>query len=539
MKKLIILLLLLPILLLSKELVIASYNVDNLFDNVNNGTEYSDYILNKHNWNSITFKKKIEHIARVICELNADVIGLQEVENGNALKELQQYLKRNNCKYPYSAITHKRGLAIQVALLSKVKLKHNRDIRVGYASNFRDILKVTLQTTPKLTIYVNHWSSKRAKESARLRSARALVKDIKKLPKSREYIILGDFNSRYNECQNISAKNNDTNRVCGIDTILKTYINGKINKLNSQIEASFYHYNLWSEIAPYKRWSHSYYGNKGAIDSIIIPPNLLDNRGWFYKRGSFGVFKKSYLFKNGSINAWEYKNGKYTGKGYSDHLPIYATFSNSLKDNSKYESFFDKFWKLFVPKVKDSSKKQLSQAKEVSLNELALVEKIDSPVLLKRVCIVFKRGDSGVIKSSKNSKAIMLYKCAKELKEGSCYNLKIYKKKRYFNLDEILDLDILKDVAKIGVNSYIKAFKPYMMRDNLEYIGDIVKNIRGIYSNGYIKVNGKDYKLYIKQKNRRWLKNGSYLYIKKAQIGYYKGEKELVVYSLKDIIKEN
>jgi predicted extracellular nuclease len=89
MKKLIILLLLLPILLLSKELVIASYNVDNLFDDINNGTEYSDYILNKHNWNSITFKKKIEHIARVICELNADVIGLQEVENGNALKELQ------------------------------------------------------------------------------------------------------------------------------------------------------------------------------------------------------------------------------------------------------------------------------------------------------------------------------------------------------------------------------------------------------------------------------------------------------------------
>ena len=542
--KIINLLFILTISLFSLELKIASYNVDNLFDDIDNGTEYKEYKLNRHNWNSITFKKKVKNITKVICELNADVVGLQEIENKRALEVLQNSLNRAGCKYRYSAITNKRGSSIQVALLSKIKIKKSSYIRVSNFKRDRDILDVVLDTKPKLRIFVNHWRSKRASESQRLKYAKALVKYISKLPKDSEYIILGDFNSQYNECVNLEDKFNDTNNSCGIDTILKTYYKGSLIGVDDSVPFG-YHYNLWSELEPHSRWSHSFYGLKGAIDSIIIPPSLIDKKGWYYKRGSFNVFKKRFLFKNRRIFRWEYRHLKHTGYGYSDHLPIYAIFSNNAKEESKdkYETFLDKFWRLFIPKKEENSKKILNKTKknyitkkDVFINDLAKIKSLDYKVLLKEACVVFKRGDIGVIKSSIDSKPITLYKCAEPLKEGKCYNLEVLKKIRYFKIDEITQFKIKKVLKSIDTDSYIKEFNIDKLDSYI--IGDIVKNIRGIYKNRYLKINNTKIRLFSKVKTRGLFKKNSKLYIKKAQIGYYKGEKELIVYSLKDIVKE-
>ena len=533
-----------PFTLYSTELKIAAYNVENLFDNVKNGTEYEEYIPNKHNWTNAMVQKKIEHTTRVICDLNADVIGLEEIENSNALKLLQEHLNRVGCRYRYSAITHKSGSAIQVALLSKVKISKSKDIRVSYSSSDRDILEVTLKTKPKLTIFVNHWRSKRAPESARLKYAKALVKEIKKMPKNSEYIILGDFNSDYNECNHMLKKDNNTNGICGIDTILHTYNNKRFIKLRDRdINATFYNYNLWSDLPAHERWSHDFYGEKGSIDSIIIPPTLLDKSGWFYEMGSFKVFKKRYLFKKNkrnSIYRWVYKNSKHMGKGYSDHLPIYAIFANSTKKELKHESLLDKFWKLILPHKENDSKKVIpTTLKELTINQLSKWKYLKNAVILKDACVIYKRGDFGVIKSSTKSKSITLYKSADGLEEGRCYDFKVYKKKKYYGLDEITDLDIVKKKNKIDIEKFIPKFSNVLMAKKVDNIGDIVKDIEGVYRDKYINVNNRSYNLYVKQKRKGLLKKNSHLYIKKAQIGYYKGEKELIVYSLDDISKEN
>ncbi len=530
-----------PIVGFAATLKVATYNVDNLFDLTKNGSEYAEYKPNTHNWNSVTFTKKLQHISRVICELNADVIALEEVENRNALSKLQEQLERVGCRYPFAAITEKRRSSIQVAILSKVRLAKKRDIKVSNSPADRNILEVTLKSNPPLTLFVNHWRSKRASESFRVKSAKVLMERIEKLPKGSEYIILGDFNSDYDECTNISQKNNDTGGICGIDTILKTYYNGRMIKFrDSQLpKGTIYHYNLWSEVDMHKRWSHDFYGKKSALDSIIIPPSLADDKKWFYKRGSFGVFKKRYLFKKkrrGSLNRWELKHGKHTGYGYSDHLPIFATFTTTPYKELKHESVLDKFWKLFIPKVKDS--KKVSIKKELSLQELVKVKYLKYPAIVKDVCVIYKRGDIGVIKSSLNSDAITLYRSAEGLEEGRCYDLKVYKKKRYYRLEEITDLDIVAKKGTININKYIPKFDASIM-ENKKSIGQIVSDIRGVYKDRYIEVDGKRYRLFVKKKQKGLLKNGSLLQIKKAQIGYYKGEKELIVYSLKDINKEN
>ncbi len=526
-----------PLFLHSLELKIASYNVENLFDDVNNGTEYKEYIPGTHNWNKNTLSKKLVNITRVICDLNPDIIGLQEIENLNALKLLQTRLNRAGCKYPYSAITDKKGSAIEVALLSKVPIVHKKDIRVSYSKADRDILRIELKTEPRLTIFVNHWRSKKSPESQRVKYAKALMEAIKKLPKGSEYIILGDFNSEYNECSNLSQRNNDTNNTCGIDNVLHTYNNNVLIKFRDKNLTGVYHYNLWSELPPHKRWSHDYYGKKGAIDSIIIPPSLNDNKGWFYVKGSFNVFKKVYLFdKKNRVYRWVYKHSKHLGIGFSDHLPIYALFSNSKKRELKHESLADKFFKAILPAKEN---KIVTEATTVDFKELYLKNSFEYPVILKNVCVIFKRGDYGVLKSSPNSKALALYKSAEGLEEGRCYDLKVYKKSIYYKIKEITDLDILKKREKINVEEYIPEFNESLMERDIKNYGEIVKNIKGVYKYGYITVNNRSYKLYLKKKKRGILKKNSVLFIKKAQIGYYKGEKELIVYSLQDIEKLN
>jgi len=533
--KLFLIILIVPYILFSLNIKVATYNVQNLFDNVDNGNEYKEYKLNNHNWNSKIFYKKLDNITKVICDLNADIIGLEEIENKNALNILQKSLNRHGCKYRYSAITDKRDSAIQVALLSKYRIKSSKDIKVTNSKFNRDILEVKLDLEPNLTIFVNHWRSHKAKESRRILEAKALMSRIREMPKGSEYIIMGDFNSAYNECE--IERTQDLNReICAIDGVLKTFINGRMIKFKDKNISKPYHYNLWQDILPYKRWSHGYFGKRSSLDSIIISPTLNDNKGWRYIKGSFSLFKKAYLFKNSGkyINSWEYKNSKFTGKGYSDHLPIYALFSNGKLD-SKHKGIVDSFWSIFTNKKRKD--KKIIKPKRVKYIDLKDFTKESEPFILKRACVVFKRGDIAVIKSHKDSLPIMLYKSANGLKEGSCYSLKVYKKKIYFKTEEILDLDIVAKVGKIDKDSYIDKFNINKL-DNYR-VGDIVRNVEGKFKNGYLFVNKQRVKLYLKRKSKNLLSNGTKLFIKKAQIGYYKGEKELIVYNSKDIKKGN
>ena len=194
----------LPLPLFALELKIASYNVENLFDMHTNGTEYKEYTPHKHNWTYVNFRKKLLHVSEVICDINADIIGLQEIENENVLGELQKTLAYVGCGYEYFSISHKKKSAIQVAILSKIPITHAHDIVVHDALKYRNILEVKymIEGFP-LYIYVNHWTSKRSAESDRIICAKALKKHLSTLPTGSEYLLLGDFNSDYDEYKHI------------------------------------------------------------------------------------------------------------------------------------------------------------------------------------------------------------------------------------------------------------------------------------------------------------------------------------------------
>ena len=396
-------------------LKIASYNVENLFDMQNNGTEYKEYKPNKYNWTRKTFQKKLLNTAEVICDINADIIGLQEIENENVLKLLKKRLAKVGCNYKYHAITHKKKSAIQVAILSKIPIQNTKELIVNRKLKYRNILEVKFILDNKpFYIFNNHWTSKHSDERKRILSAQRLVKRLKQLPKGSEYIILGDFNDAYNEYLKESPS--------AINHVLKT-----INKeeeffrINTLATKTFSHYNLWLELDNYKRWSHNFYGEKQALDSIVLPSTLFDAKGLEYVNDSFSVFKKRYLFhKKGYIFRWLIKKGRHQGKGYSDHLPVYALFSTSR-----------------------------AFRKEKSSIEISSIDTLHSasphfPCLLKNVKVILEEKNRVIVSQKNASKKIVIYGIEETMHLGARYDIMVYKRKKYKGSYEVTDFEIKK-----------------------------------------------------------------------------------------------
>lgn len=392
-----LLLLLLPLFLFSKPFKVASYNVENLFDASYQGTEYEEYIPGKHNWNARMVDIKLNHTAEVICDLDADILGLQEVENRSILNALQKKLKTVGCDYPYSTITSKNGAVIQVALLSRYPMNKQPDVQVSQSPRVRNILEADVEVRGhRLKLFVNHWKSKayRGYESKRIKYAKALQARIKRLSSKEAYIVLGDFNSDHNAYLTLDDKNNDTQGKTAFSDVLQT----KVEEHEILKAERGKHYTLWNELPIEDRWSHKFYGKKSSLDQIVLPQSMFDKKGIDYVNNSFKVFKADYLFtKRGYINRWRYKNAKHQAKGYSDHLPVYAYFDTKAYVSEKYQ-------------------KILRETKPIEY--LYDVETLKSQIELKNVLVVLKRGRNAIIKQSTSGRGVMMFGCADKLEEA-------------------------------------------------------------------------------------------------------------------------
>ena len=311
---------------------IATYNVENLFDLKRSGHEYREYIpYTKSNWNDVNYKIKLKHIARVIKDINADIIGLQEIESLQALKDLRYTLKRAGLYYQYYKIANLKNTTVKVAILSKIPFIYTHEIAVTSSYRYRNILEAKFKIDNKdLYILVNHWKSKAGPESMRIISAKKLKKRVQELGVEKNIIALGDFNSDYEEYKMFKRKRklNNTDGITGINHILGT-INYQKESEDVKIKAGEF-YNLWYDTNKDERYSYIYRGKKEAMDNILISSSLLDKKGLDYKKGSIQSFKRPYLFKGKVINRWQTTRSKlrrHKGKGYSDHLAVIAEFS--------------------------------------------------------------------------------------------------------------------------------------------------------------------------------------------------------------------
>ncbi len=184
---------------LNNQLRIASYNIENFQDGVNDGARTTEIAA------------KQAQIAAVIIErMNPDIIVLEEIENGKVLKLLNKNFSNPYplvylCKFGYG-----KGFKHHMALMSRVELE---DVTVidfggleGKTRPTRGVVRVTvdLGANHKLLLYGVHLKSnwgKRHLNIAKRRAGLQILRDnadktIAKTPGVFwEIIVLGDMNT--------------------------------------------------------------------------------------------------------------------------------------------------------------------------------------------------------------------------------------------------------------------------------------------------------------------------------------------------------
>ncbi len=199
---------------------IAFYNVENLFDTVNDSLVFDDDRTPKgsYRWTEERYRKKIDNISKVISEIgmklsnsSPDIIGLCEVEKKSVLKDLVNHKDLRNSHYGIIHFDSPDERGIDVALLYKKMsfipstFKSHRLLLFDTSGN-RDYTRDQLVVSgffdgDEIYFLVNHWPSRSGGESKsrsnRIKAAQLsdlIIDSIQGLNPDAKIISMGDFN---------------------------------------------------------------------------------------------------------------------------------------------------------------------------------------------------------------------------------------------------------------------------------------------------------------------------------------------------------
>ena len=315
-----------------KECTVVFYNVENLFDTIDNPNKWDDDFTpeGKLKFNTERYQNKLIKLSQVLSSIDQDelpaIIGLCEVENRTVLEDLinEEKLVAGNYGIAHTESPDKRG--IDCALLYKKDdfkyLNHSViGIQFPWEPDYktRDILYVEgIMGKDTLHLFVNHWPSRRGgqekSEKNRVFVAEQLKLAVDKLQEKNQkakIIIMGDFND---EPDNRSA----------FETLAAS------NDKNSNNPGKLY--NLMYDLDVQGKGTYNYRGNWNMLDNIVVSNSLLSNTGGFHTTHEAGrIYSEEWIcYKNTEgvlVPSRTYGGPNYYG-GYSDHFPIYFQLKN-------------------------------------------------------------------------------------------------------------------------------------------------------------------------------------------------------------------
>ncbi len=336
--------LLLPFLLLciaacSSDITVLCWNVENLFDDVDDGTEFPEYDPGRGRWDTESFRLRVDTVAEVIRKAapgGPDVLVLQEVENENALRALVgEALK--DLGYVWIAIVAKPGLPANVAVASRSPIARVHTIGISaYGDNeVRDLLEVEIeQDGRRLHVFNNHWKAKsggaKETEAWRIEAARKLgrrLREILVVDPSADILAAGDFNESVDEWR-LAGRGYQVALVPASDDLPTDFLGSSILLSNDPARAGMCDgalalYEPWYEVAESERGSYHYRDQWQTVDHVLLSPGVFDDQGYRYRRGSFRVVRLPFLLNSdGTPKRWTRLSGQ---RGYSDHLPLLVT----------------------------------------------------------------------------------------------------------------------------------------------------------------------------------------------------------------------
>lgn len=289
----------------------AFYNVENLFDTFDDPhTDDKDFTpYSQLQWDSVKYQTKLKHISKVLNDLSADFIGLEEVENRKVLEDLLPFLSRSY------AIIHedspdRRGIDVcalydpKVWKVIKVTwLDPNPHLSDYLERPTRFILEILAvphySLSDTFVFYVNHWPSRRNDEISRIRIAQFLKQRLLLYLDNSHYFVIigGDLNDEpFNKSVRdaLGASSNPSAQTPLIDLA--------------------YQYSFYGTHQYRKRWH--------ILDHIIVSKNLFQHYSV-----KADIFHPDYLLEHSGSYAgfpWRTAVGSHYLGGYSDHLPVKA-----------------------------------------------------------------------------------------------------------------------------------------------------------------------------------------------------------------------
>lgn len=342
--------------LISREICIAWWNLENLFDTIDDPGKGDDDFLpsGKKEWTQERLHRKITNLASAITAMNPgkglvlssqmgacpersrgegpDILGFCEVEHESLIDSLLNYLPQKYAKVYYES-SDRRGIDVGMIYNKNIfSLRHSEKHTVSLKSRpTREIIEVSLVmdslsllsigTGPALsavegrglTILLNHWPSrlggKLESEPRRLnaaKTARKIIDNIFATSKDAPIILLGDLNDEPYDSSLVQVLKATGDKHLVVD--------------------SNYLYNPMVALKTAGLGTHRHGDNWNLLDQCIVSrsvmPYLMDVR----------IFNTESMYlktKNRSANSekrpWPtYSGSKYLG-GYSDHFPIVIT----------------------------------------------------------------------------------------------------------------------------------------------------------------------------------------------------------------------
>lgn len=190
-----------------RQLTIASWNVENLFDEVRDGGEYPEFDPER-GWSRSQFWGRCQSLATVIRQLapsGPDVLALQEVEGAHALETLNQRFL-SDLGYRYAMIAPPTVAGIKTAVLSRFPFVRTGLLFPGDSASdepLRPLVEVEIDLGGRpLVLLANHWKSRlptaRGTESLRRLSATVLSQRVQELDARTDHpliVAVGDFNT--------------------------------------------------------------------------------------------------------------------------------------------------------------------------------------------------------------------------------------------------------------------------------------------------------------------------------------------------------
>ena len=326
---------------------IMTWNVQSLFDGIDDGTEYEDF-RESAGWSGEKYRGRLNVIGAAIGGMGRkpDIIALQEVESAQVLADLASVLA-----YGQTYFANIPGMALGVGLVSRLPFDSVKSHLVYINGDIapRPMLEARINVSAdnnksQIVLFVCHWKSKLGSEdvteAARRASARILLRRIRELAESEPelpVIVMGDLNENHDEFYRrsgtvVSAILPDDPRAAEFtglygfvsddgEAIIGQQQDFIIISKNKPPAARYFPggvtvlYSPWA--ADLDDGSYYYKNSWETIDHFLLAPQLFSGTGWDFVSCQVVNYPPF-----ASVKGLPVAYNPRTGAGLSDHLPL-------------------------------------------------------------------------------------------------------------------------------------------------------------------------------------------------------------------------